>query len=271
MKRVLNSLLPVIWAIIATAIYGYAARPEFDAVGDDSVNYFNNMVTRKVVEEARDGFGNRINEFSSFSNEYFHNTAGQFYPDWCFEEYVSSLIDPWSEAVFKWQIVLQIKPQSDIDLEINHCVTDGSDYTVWSAASQTGRYCTPWGLFLSIPSANPSIAVIAFPGPYATPGFVNPFHLDAKVIPGLNLFSLADTLFPGKALWCENLLISLPATGHLNSIGETCYVLKSGDYLEITITVPYNNTAYMRYGQDNVLLKYIGVNGTEFSTALPAP
>jgi hypothetical protein len=248
-----------------------AAQPEFDTAGGDEDNRFHNRVTEEIVEKALDGFGYKINLFSDFPEEFFHNTAGQLYPDWCFGGYLSALVDPWSEAGFTWRITLQMKPQSDINVGIVHCVTRGTEPSVWTAASQTGRYRTPWGTSVFIPSANPNITVTAYPGPFATPGFVTPFHLDARQMPSLACHPLSEALFTGKALWKSAFSVSLPVTGQVNALGQACFNLKSGDAIEVTVKVPYNNTAYIRFGQDNVLLKYIGVTGTEYSTAVMEP
>lgn len=258
----------VLGALLVIGMSRAGGRPEFDAVGDDSSNYFNGVIAAAVVREAVDGFGNKINNFSNFAEEYFYNTAGQQYPDWCFEGYLSALIDPWSEAVYTWQLVLQMKPQSDIALEITQCVTDGTGFSVWSSASQTGTYWLPGGARVFVPSANPSITVMAYPGPYATPGFQTPFHLDARVMPGLIPLALSDALITGISLWSQHLVISLPQTGATNGAGETLYALKSGDYLRLTVKIPYNNTSYIRYCQDGIVVNYIGVIGTECSTAV---
>jgi hypothetical protein len=267
----LRALAAALMAVCLSGAPARAAQPEFDTVGGDDGNVFNDRVAEEVVARALDGFGNEINLFSDFPEEFFLNAAGQLYPDWCFEGHLSALVDPWSEALFAWRIVLQMKPQSDIDVEIVNCVTNGTEPSVWTAASQTGRYRSPWGGTIFIPSANPNITVAAHPGPFATPGFVNPFQLEARQLPTLASLPLYEAFFTGKALWEASLIVSLPVTGQVNALGQPCYSLKAGDAIEITVKVPYNNTAYIRFGRDNVLLKYIGVMGTEYSTAVMGP
>ena len=57
----------------------------------------------------------------------------------------------------------------------------------------------------------------------------------------------------------------LPMTGGVNTYGQTVYSLKQGDMIDIVIDVPSNNTVDVRYGADNVVLKYLGIIGTEYS------
>jgi hypothetical protein len=56
--------------------------------------------------------------------------------------------------------------------------------------------------------------------------------------------------------------MKMPETGTTNALGQTMYNLKQGDRIKVTIQIPGNNTADIRYGQDNVILKYIGIVGT---------
>lgn len=239
--------------------------PEFDAVGDDSTNYFNDAIKDMVVENVLDGFGNKINENSSFGSEYFWNSAGSLYPDPCFPEHVSALTDCWNEAVYKWQIVLQMKPESDIDLVIVDCVMKHNEFNVWTGCDQTGRYRAPWGQLFFVPSSNPSVSVVATPGPFATPGFVAPMIMDARGLPGLNTTALADALYTSKALWEEGIVMILPETGLLNSSMQPMYNLKQGDMIYVEVRIPYNNTVDIRYGEDNVRVEYIGIVGTEYT------
>ncbi len=259
-------MLIIFFALLSAQCVIAGSRPEFDGVGDDSSNYFNNFISEMVIDEAVDGFGNKINEYSNFGQEYFTNTAGALYPDPCFPGYLSSLVDAWSAATYEWQIVLQMRPQSDIDLDITNCVINFIDNNIWTGAAQTGRFRAPWGQIFFLPYANPSVTVRAYPGPYATPGFKDPFYLDARV--GFKTFPLDRALFTGKALWNANIVMALPETGQLNSMGENCFNLKMGDLIKVTIGVPNNNSVNIRYGKDSVLVRYIGVIGTEYSTAV---
>lgn len=245
--------------------------PEFDAVGDDSANYFavgNSVQYGQVIANNIGPMG--ALELASYFpynpltgyGERFINTAGMSFPDPCFPGYVSALIDVWNEAVYEWDIVLQMKPESDINLNIYDCVLKHNEFNVWQGAEQTGRYRAPWGQLFFIPSANPTVSVVAAPGPNATPGFVAPFVLDARTLPGLVSVPLSQALYTSKALWEEGIVMVLPETGLVNTMGQPVFNLKQGDQIRCTIQVPGNNTADIRYGKDNVILKYIGIIGT---------
>ena len=249
------------------------SRPEFDAVGMDSNNLFNDYFKDMVVENGRDSQGNKINDFSDFLSEYFANTASPESPDPCFskpaKEYLSALAGTWTEATYEWQITLQMKPVADIQLNLIGCVLRRSEVDVWKGAEQTGRYKLPWGLghVFFIPSANPRITVLALPGAFATTGFPDEgFYLNTRVIPGLGVLPLVDGLFTSEAILEEGIVMALPETGYTNGNGQTMYELEKGDRIKVVIKVPFNNTADIRYGSDSVVLRYIGVVGTEYST-----
>lgn len=244
-------------------------RPEFDAVGCDATNYFaaQDVIRQQVVRNAVDSFGRRINLFSDFvpaELEFFKNTAGQLYPDPCFPEYMSALTDVWNEAVYEWQIVLQMKPESDIDLNIVDCVMKHNESDVWTSAEQSGRYRAPWGQLFFVPTANPSVTVEAIPGEFATSGFEASFYMDARTLPGLIPLPMINAPYTTKGLWEEGIVMVLPETGATNGSGQTVYDLKQGDAIRVVVSIPANNTADIRYGKDNVILKYIGIAGTEY-------
>ncbi|NVM20901.1 MAG: hypothetical protein HWN68_03880 [Desulfobacterales bacterium] len=267
----IKKIILVSLAVTLMATPAFAGnRPEFDAVGCDAANYFNDFIRDRVVENGLDGFGRMINSWSDFRSiwpyESFSNTGGQPFPDPCFPEYLSSLADAYNQAVYTWKIILQMKPESDINLNIVDCVLkhDGADADIWTRAEQTGRYRAPWGQLFFVPLANPSVTVEAFPGPYATPGFSSAFVMDARTLPGLFAVPLIDALYTTKALWEEGIVMVLPETGTTNMEGDSVYNLKQGDAIRVRVTIPGNNTADIRYGDDNVILKYIGIMGTEY-------
>ena len=271
MRKLVLSLI-VLTFLVTPAFAG--GRPEFDAVGLDSGNYFNDATKDRVVEN-NVVEGLRLNDYSDWLHspetvngvgvsEGFSNLAGTSYPDPCFEGYTSAFVDAGNAAEYTWRIVLQMKPQSDINLNIVDCVMKQSGLDIWTEAGQTGRYRTPWGRLYFVPEANPSLTVMAIPGPYATPGFETPFHVDGRLLPGLELICLDHALFTSKAFWEEGIVIVLPKTGETTSCGEAMYNLKQGDAIEVTVSVPGSNTADIRYGMDNVVLKYVGIQGTYF-------
>jgi hypothetical protein len=255
--------------------------PEYDAVGCDNCNVFamGNFLQFQQVVWKNYGPDGPINFYSDFYDEYFRQTAGQLFPDPCFGcsrevegmylQVESALTDAWNEAVYEWQIVLQMKPESDINLNIYDCVLKHNSFTPWgdfpyieAGAEQTGRYRADWGQLFFVPSANPLVTVTAYPGPYATPGFSEPMILDARTLPTLELTPMDGKLYTSKALWDEDIVLALPQTGVPNMSSQMGYNLKQGDKIKVTIEIPYNNTADIRYGPDNVILKYIGITGT---------
>ena len=270
-------LFIIVGIVILLAAPTWAGNiPEFDAVGCDNLNYFAaaNAVQHGQVIANNVGPYGPINWYSFFppvfnpltgdliDGEWFTTTAGQPFPDPCFPQYLSMLTDAWNEATYDWWIVLQMKPESDINLNIYDCVLKHNEFSLWGGAEQTGRYRADWGELFFIPTANPSITVEAIPGEFATPGFVAPFLMDARTLPGLNLVSMDDVLYTSKAHWEEGIVMVLPMTGTQNVAGDTVYNLKQGDRIHVTVTVPFNNTVDLRYGPDNVMLKYIGIVGT---------
>lgn len=267
MLKKVTVVIAVTLFLAAPALAGN--RPEFDAVGDDSANFFNDFIKEMVVENALDRAGNQINKYSDFTKkgyEFFKNTAGLPYPDPCFPGYYSSLVDQYNSAEFEWQIVLQMKPESDIDLNIRDCVLKHNTFDPWFYADQTGRYRQPWGAFIFVPEANPRVTVKALPGPFATTGFKYPFFMDARTLPGLKKVILEDALYTSKGIWEEGIVMVMPLTGEKNCKGEAMYNLKQGDKINVFVEVPGTNTVDIFYGQDNVVLKYVGIVGTEYTT-----
>ena len=57
-------------------------------------------------------------------------------------------------------------------------------------------------------------------------------------------------------------MVVMPETGSTNASGQTTYNLKQGDRIYVKVTIPFNNTCDIRYGQDSVIVKYIGIVGT---------
>lgn len=278
MKRILCVLIAV--AFLATPAFA-GNTPEIDAVGCDMANYFVQAddIKRSVVDNQRNylsdfperyeleivpGLPDPVYKLVYDPFEYFDDTAGQEAWDPCFPEYESILTDPWNEATYTWQIVLQMKPESDINLNIVDCVLKHNCFNVWECAEQTGRYRADWGQLFFVPTASPAVTATAVPGPNATPGFAVPFVMDARVVPGiLQIVPLLNNLYTSKALFEEGIVMVLPATGGVNALGATTYNLKQGDAINVVVTIPGNNTVDLRYGEDNVMLKYIGIVGTD--------
>lgn len=262
MKTMRNLLMLLVGMLLA--IPAWAGNvPEFDAVGCDNMNFFaiSNAAQHQQVIQKNIGPNGPINLLSKFNDEMFRQSAGQMYPDPCFD-IDSALTDVWNEAVYEWTIVLQMKPESDINLNIYDCVLKHNEFEPFMSAEQTGRYRASWGQLMFVPSANPSVTALAYPGPYATPGFRSPFNMDYRALPGLQMGALDDVLYTSKGLWDEGIVMALPETGKRNCSGQTTYNLKDGDKIYVVVTIPANNTADIRYGAESVMLKYVGIYGT---------
>lgn len=264
----ISRILSVLVLAVFLASSAWAGNiPEFDAVGCDATNVFAQINEQYgLVVDNNIGPNGPINLFSVFSAniEFFNQTAGQLFPDPCYGEFglLSALTDAYNEGIYNWQIVLQMKPESDINLNIYDCVLKHNSFDLWEGAEQTGRYRADWGQLFFIPTANPIVSVSAVPGQFATPGFAAPFIMDARVMPGLGLVSMDEQLYTSKAHWAEGIVLALPETGSTNVAGQTTFNLKQGDKIAVKIEIPFNNTADVRYGADSVILKYIGIIGT---------
>ena len=277
----------VLVAVLALTVPAWSGNvPEFDTVGLDSANVFaiNNPIQYgQVIFNNILPDGSLLNNRSDFRfgfygpydlREEFLTGAGLELPDPCFGFFVkpgqeggyeSALTDTWNEAEYEWKIILQMKPESDLNVNIYDCVKKHNEFADWEEFEQTGRYRAPWGQLFFTPAQNPTITVKAWPGDLATPGFVNPFFMDARTLPGLEIKALDEALYTSKALWSEGIVMVMPETGVANSKGETMYNLKQGDIMQVKIYVNPNPTDIF-YGQDNVALKYIGIVGTYFFT-----
>jgi hypothetical protein len=245
-------------------------RPEFDAVGQDSGNFFSSFYTSQVIANGTDHLGRRINDHSAFGSEYFSTTAGSPTADACYSlpsrTYLSALTTAWSESVYEWEITLQMKPAADLCLTVNACVLAEGGIGLWEGARQTGLYKLPWAPQKQVfaPGANPTVTVQALPGPHAVTGFpAGGFFMDARSLPGAELAPMVDSPLTLQAILDESLLLALPQAGITNASGQSVHELNRGDRIRVTIRVPYNSTADIRFGKDNVVMKYLGFAGTE--------
>lgn len=241
--------------------------PEFDTVGDDSANVFNDAIKAEVVAN------NSINLDSDFTDvlflgrpaEYFDTSAASLRADPCFEflGYLSSKAGPWFENYFEWRIVLQMAPETDLDLNIRDCVLKENQRDIWFYAQQTGRYRKSNGQLVFNKRANPRMTV------FATSGFKNivpagqSFYMDARLMPTLNLRCFDDQLYTSKALWEESLVLALPEPGGFNQCGQPVFPLREGDLITARVNVPFNNPVDIWYGPDNVSIKYVGIIGLD--------
>lgn len=246
-------------------------RPEFDAVGNDSSNHFNDAITTLVST------ANPWNTKSDFTvhpllgMEYFSPPV-QLTDDICYDGYRSAYTQWRKPARYEWQIVLQMDPQSDLDINIKQCVVKHSSTTVfgripWEGGDQTGRYQLTDGTVFFIPGANPAITVVASPGPNAVFGFTSPFILTGRTQGSITELPLKRLPYTGTAIWERALVAKMPEYLTAAPDGGVEYPLSAGDTIKITIAIPFLNSVDIRYGQDNVTVRYIGVNNTIFTNS----
>ena len=280
--------------LVLFSAQGLAGVPEFDAVGDDSNNLFNDFVRDKVVEFNKDGFGEAINTDSDFTDhvyigDYFHHadyfregfrSSGTRNPDPCFNkmnngrEYTSRFAGVRNHNWFQWDIVLQMKPESDLDIIIRDCVlVGGTKRLPMENASQTGRFQRSNGALVFHKPKNPTITVLALPGPH---NHFKPFYLQTRLTPTLSVRPLYDTRYTSKAVWTETIVAKMPedAKPCRLSVEECATIdssgtvrLREGDLIEIWVDIPGNNPNDIYYGPDNVAIEYVG----EWGTWLTAP
>jgi hypothetical protein len=267
--------------------------PEFDAVGNDSNNFFNDFIKKSVVDNNVNFLGVKINQFSdwelaqliqfdvyneatwpTFPNvklgsgnapfELFYTSAGLLQPDPCFPGYFSALTSVDNYGKYQYVIVLQMKPQSDLNVNIRDCVLKPNKFNIWTDAEQTGRFRWPWGTLEFIRTANPTISVYAIPGPFATSGFAAPVLLDARRMPTLRKTLLDEKYYTSKALWEEGIVVVMPETGTTNRRQDPLYDLHQGDMIFVELKTD-GGTTDIWYGPDNVIVKYVGIIGTWFT------
>jgi hypothetical protein len=277
-----NALLIGVMLVCLKAVVFAGGVPEFDSVGDDTSNYFENSIIERVTAE---NYWNQASDFitTSFLGTVMENDSGisvkgmeyfnppvQITEDTCFPEYVSAYTQWRRPAEYEWQIVLQMDPQSDIDIHITECILKQGSQTAfglkpWEGSDQTGRYQLTNGTSFFITGANPSITVEAKPGPNAVFGFNTPFFLTSRASGGLIASPLKGLNYSAIAIWETNLVARMPEFLVNAPDHGLEYPLSAGDTLNIKIHIPFNNCVDVRYGEDNVTIRYIGTNNTIFT------
>jgi hypothetical protein len=261
------SLLVLFVAFISTpALAGNI--PEFDAVGDDSTNYFNDLIEALVVANNIDASGDNINLFSDWETaglEFFSTSASSADPSPCFPNYSDQKAGPWFPNFFEWQIVLQMAPETDLDLNIRDCVLKENQRNIWFYAQQSGRWRQSNGRLVFARNKNPRVTVQAIPG-IKQPAGAAPFYMDARRMPGLGLTALLDKLYTTKGLFEEGIVMKMPEPGTFNQLGQPVFVLREGDQLNVRVDVPWNNPVDIYYGPDNVIIRYVGIVGMDLKT-----
>jgi hypothetical protein len=268
MKKLLLVLIAAAF-ICTPALAG--DRPEFDCVGDDSANFFNDFIKDLVVAN------NPWNLASDFTDPNLYPVPEAFIPpvqptaDLCFRDfgYLSAYTQWHRPARYTYYIILQMDPQSDLDVNIVDCVSKHNATTIFGAgpfdgADQTGRTFDWLGNPYFDPGANPRVTAQAIPGEYAVFGFAAPFFLTNRTQGGLFLVPFVDLLYTSKALWEEGLVARMPELGAPAPNGVE-YPLSAGDIIRIDIDIPPTSTTDIRYGSDNVCIKYVGVTNTIYT------
>ena len=255
------AILVVLAAFISTPAFA-GKTPEFDAVGDDSANYFNDFIRIMVSDYNQDYSGVNLNQNSAFYNEYFATSASGPAPSACFPGYSDYKAGPWFMNTFEWNIVLQMAPETDLDLVVRDCVLDVNQRDMFFYAQQTGRWRENSGRLVFQKAMNPRITVVASPGP-RQPASAAPFFMDARKMPNLGLTALNSSLYTSKSLWQENIVMKLPVAGTANQEGEPVFVLREGDVINVKVDIPFNNPVDIYYGQDNVVVQYVGMIGMD--------
>jgi hypothetical protein len=272
----MKKTLLIIVAIALMWVPAFAGeRPEFDAVGDDSAIFFADIAKNLVIAN------NPWNADSDFTNfpvddpyEYWDG-PGSLRPDLCFPGYFSKLVASGFAGglSYAWKIVLQMRPDTDLDINIIDCVVKPNSNTAFGAsaytgAHQTGRYLLLGFLPFFDVTMNPVIRARALSGPNAA-GVWDWFYLTARTHPLLRNVTLdgARTYFTTKGIWDESIVVRLPeprvpVDGHPGMFEAA---LQQGDMVEIEFLMPAQNPVDIRYGQYSVFVKYVGVDGTDWS------
>jgi hypothetical protein len=256
-------------------------RPEFDVVGCDSDLFFSTVATDLVLANnpwnacPDSDFTDKL-----LSEDYgymeFFDAPGAFQDSVCFPGYQSKLLPAGSSngPTFTWRIVLQMKPDTDLDINIIDCVLKPNELTTpfgnsfMAGAGQTGRYILG-GIFQYFDKYyTPELKAKALPGPNST-GW-RPFYLTARKHPGLYSETLdgRHTFVTSKGIWDEAIVVRLPEPRQYVSRYPGSYenILVEGDIIEISLNMPYTSTSNQFYGAHSVFLKYVGVAGTQWTS-----
>jgi len=267
-KKVLLIFVAVAF-VCAPALAG--ERPEFDAVGADDGIYFTNPAIALVLQN------NPWNADSDFVDRESWSGPGGLDPDLCFPGYESKLVAAGFAGGlgFSYSIVLQMRPDTDLDINIIDCVVKPNSETAfgvnpYEGAHQTGRYLLLGFLPYFDVTMNPIISAMAYAGPNAA-GAWTPFYLTARTHPLLRNVVLdgARTYYTSKGIWDESIVVRLPeprvpVDGHPGMFEAA---LQQGDLVMIDIAMPAQNPVDIRYGQYSVFIKYVGVDRTDWTAS----
>lgn len=247
-------------------------RPEFDAVGADELIYFQSPSIGLVLANNPWNFDSDFN-LVDYSEAW--DGPGGLDEDLCFPGYHSKLVPAGFAGGlgFFYRIFLQMRPDTDLDINIIDCVVKPNSETAfgvnpYEGAHQTGRYLLMGFLPFFDVTMNPIISAMALAGPNSAGNWA-PFYLTARTHPLLRNVVLdgARTYYTSKAIWDESIVVRLPqprvpVDGHPNMFEAA---LQQGDIVEINIDMPAQNPVDIRYGQYSVFIKYVGVDATDWT------
>lgn len=285
--------------LLLSSTQSIAGIPEFDAVGQDHKNIFNDAVRNAVAaNNTSSGFpsGIPINQHgdwvyrgtagtgAGFNNSgrekfwstgslgidpcYYKPTPTSFNPfgpfiDTTNTSYQSYYAGPRNTNKFVWDIVLQMKPESDLNIKIRDCVLNGLSIGVpMFEATQTGRFRQSNNSLMFRASMNPLITVEAIVGPKHFIPFW--YIMDYRSMPGLSVNSLDHVRYTSKGPWQEGITVKLPEDGESTTAGTPTVRLREGDVIRVTIDIPGRNANDIFYGNDNVSIEYIGERRTAY-------
>jgi len=303
MKRLVKTLALAAAAMLIALPVMAGEQPEYDAVGCDATTFFAQDIVHQLVVCNNIKLGKKIECYSDWAkqgsfdsatgcqtfpekdthispegativdktyDEWFSTDAGQADCDVCFPGLCSYKTTAANSGQYIWQIELQKKPATDLDLIIHDCVVKPNSQTPFGSnpfegAAQTGRTFTVGGASFFTDGFNPAVTVLALPGKYKTSGFpAAGFILDARRVPGLgNVVPLQTALFTSKGIWSEDIVIKMPENGGTNALGTPTVRLKQGDKLKITVDVPFTNPVDISYAPQSVLVEFVAEYGTE--------
>lgn len=262
-------------------------RPEFDAVGCDSDLFFATVSTDLVL--ANNPWNNCVDsdftELPACINDpvepcepyEFWDGPGGLRDDICFPGYQSRLVPTGFSGgkKYEYKIVLQMMPDTDLDINIIDCVVKKNTKVVFGAESgqgahQTGRFFYEGFIPAFEATLNPRIKAKAIAGPNSA-GYWDWFYLTARKHPGLYKMPLDGyyTFFTSKGIWDESIVVRLPTPYKRVPYHPGMYesVLQQGDMVKIELLMPQATPVDIRYGQYSVFLKYVGIDGTEWTTS----
>ena len=197
----------------------------------------------------------------------------------CHFPYQSVFTPQRSGGIYRWRIVLQQKPASDININIEDCVlteTLSCATGIFTSPGETGFFSFgPYLLFWQ--ATLPTITAVAIPGPNASLGFscIQPLFARYQPDDTCYLDPICDLPFVSTALFNEEIVVAMPQTcSSPFPIGNFApgYTLTGGDMIDVSIGIPETtNPNDYYFGADNVFLTYLGTIGTGVTGGTQCP